>query len=219
MSVSKSSEQAAAAEVSAALRHLRRADPRLSEVIRRIGPYKIHITPDPFVTLFASIVHQQLSMKAASTIRGRVKALCPRGRVTPAHIAGLGDQALRGAGLSRQKVSYMGDLCEHFLDRRLTTRGLRSMSDDQVIEATTQVYGIGRWTAEMLLIFCLKRPDVWPVDDLGVRNAVQKMLGRRKPLPMDKLRALGDPWRPYRTYASWYLWRSLGGAIEPGLRD
>lgn len=219
MNESKSNERTAAAEASTALRHLRRADPRLGEIIRRIGSYKIQITPDPFVTLFGSIIHQQLSMKAASTIRGRVKALCPRGRVTPANIARLEDQALRGAGLSRQKVSYMSDLCEHFLDKRLTTRGLRSMSDDQVIEATTQVYGIGRWTAEMLLIFCLQRPDVWPMDDLGVQKAAQKMLGKRKPLAMDKLRALADPWRPYRTYASWYLWRSLDGAIEPGLRD
>lgn len=218
MSGSQSNKRTAV-EVSAALRHLRRTEPRLGEIIRRIGPYKIQITPDPFVTLIGSIIHQQLSMKAAATIRGRVKALCPRGRMTPANIARLEDQALRGAGLSQQKVSYLHDLCEHFLDRRLTTRRLRRMSDDQVIEATTQVRGIGRWTAEMLLIFCLERPDVWPLDDLGVQKAAQQMLGRRKPLQMDKLRALADPWRPYRTYASWYLWRSLDGAIEPGLRD
>lgn len=201
----------------AALSHLRKADKRLARIIDQVGPYEIQITHDPFVTLLGSIIHQQLSMKAAATIRARVRDLCPRKRMSAGNILAISEQELRGAGLSRQKVRYVRDLSEHFLDGRLKAAALRRMDDEQVVAATTQVLGIGKWTAEMLLIFCLQRPDVWPVDDLGVQVAARKLLGKRKPLEKAKLQTLGDPWRPYRTYAAWYLWRSLDGPVTPGL--
>jgi DNA-3-methyladenine glycosylase II len=196
---------------------LRKADPRLAAIIDRIGPYEIQLTRDPFAVLLGSIIHQQLSMKAAATIRGRVRALCPRGRTTPAAIAAIEPHALRAAGLSGQKVAYVRDLAAHFLDGRLTPRGLRRMSDDEAIAATTQVKGVGRWTAGMLLMFCLNRPDVWPIDDLGLRTALQRLTRARKPLSRDRLLRLGEAWRPHRTCATWYLWRSLDNPVLPGV--
>lgn len=201
----------------AALRHLRNADERLARVIKQVGPYELQITRDPFVALLGSMLHQQISMKAAATIRARVRDLCPAKRISARNIMAISEHALRGAGLSRQKVRYFRDLSEHFLDGRLKAASLRKMDDEQVLAATTQVIGIGKWTAEMLLIFCLQRPDVWPIDDLGVQVASRKMLGKRKPLERAKLQSLADPWRPYRSYATWYLWRSLDGPVTPGL--
>ncbi len=206
-----------AKQTAAALRHLRKADKRLARVIDHVGPYLLQVTRDPFTALLSSIIHQQISMKAAATIRARVRDLCPRKRMTATNMMALTDDALRGAGLSRQKARYVRDLSEHFLDRRITAASLRKMSDEQVVAATTQVLGIGKWTAEMLLIFCLERPDVWPVDDLGLQAAAHKLLRKSKPLDRAKLQVLGDPWRPYRSYATWYLWRSLDGPVTPGL--
>lgn len=200
-----------------AVNHLRSADPRLADIVKRVGECKIQVTRDPYVTLLASIIHQQLSMKAAATIRGRVKQLCTGGRITPIHIAAVSDESLRACGLSKQKLSYVRDLTEHFASGKLTARALRRMDDDQAIEAVTEIRGIGRWTAEMLLMFCLERPDVWPIDDLGLQKAVQRMLAKRSPLKLDKLHAAGEPLRPYRTYATWYLWRSLEGPVSPGM--
>lgn len=211
-----SSDQSAK-QTAAALRHLRKADQRLAGVIARIGPYRLEVTRDPFTALLTSMIHQQISMRAAATIRSRVRHLCPRKRMTAKNMMALTDDTLRGAGLSRQKVRYVRDLSEHFLDRRLTAAGLRKMTDEQVVAAATQVLGIGKWTAEMLLIFCLERPDVWPVDDLGLQTAARKLLNKSKPLEKTRLQALGDPWRPYRSYATWYLWRSLDGPVTPGL--
>ncbi len=196
---------------------LRSTDSRLAAIIDRIGPYQISLTRDPFVVLLGSIIHQQLSMKAAATIRGRVRALCPRGRMTPSAIAAIELDALRAAGLSGQKVAYVRDLAAHFLDGRLTARGLRRMSDEEVIAATTDIKGIGRWTAEMLLIFCLNRPDVWPIDDLGLRTALHRLTRARKPLSRERLIRLGEAWRPHRTCATWYLWRSLDNPVLPGV--
>ncbi|MBU0639544.1 MAG: DNA-3-methyladenine glycosylase [Planctomycetes bacterium] len=200
-----------------AVRHLRRVDPRLGEIIRKIGPHRPIITPDPFVTLVGAIVQQQVSMSAAAAIQKRLKALCPRGRTTPTAIARLQTDALRKAGLSRQKVRYVRDLAGHFTARRLTPRKLREATDEEVIAATTQVKGVGRWTAEMLLIFCLERPDVWPTDDLGLRKAVRQFLGDADMPTNDVMELVGESWRPYRTYASWYLWRSLEGPFMPGM--
>ena len=202
----------------AALRHLKKADKRLAAVIRKVGPYALETMRDPFAALLMSIVHQQLSMKAASTIGGRVRALCPRKRLTPKNMMALADDELRGAGLSRQKVRYVRDLSQHFVDGRLKAAALRKMNDEEVIAATTQVLGIGKWTAEMLLLFCLERPDVWPIDDLGLQVALRKLLGKGKPLDKAKLQSFGEPLRPFRSYATWYLWRSLDGPIAPGIK-
>lgn len=201
----------------AAIRHLSRADVRMSEMIHAIGPFRPSIDPNPFVTLVGSILQQQISMSAAASVQRRLVALCPRRRVKPEHILALGDDELRSAGISRQKCRYLRSLAEHFHSGILNARKLRRMNDDEVIHAVTQVPGIGRWTAEMLLIFCLERPDVWPVDDLGLRKAAQQFFQLPEPPAPKTLQPLADHWRPYRTYASWYLWRSLEGPFMPGV--
>ncbi len=202
---------------SAALRHLRQADARLGAIVDRVGPYRLDITPDPFIALIGSIVHQQVSMSAAATIYRRLRALCPRNRLSPPAVLKLDHEHLRSAGLSRQKAAYIHGLAETFTARTLTAAKLRRMSDDEVLVAAMQLKGVGRWTAEMLLIFCLDRPDVWPVDDLGLKKAVGRLLGVDGFPPVDAMHALAEPWRPYRTFATWYLWRSLDHAVLPGI--
>lgn len=201
----------------AAVRHLRAVCPRMARLMDAVGAINLRNVRDPFAALAYSIIHQQLAMKAAATIRKRVVALCPRRRISPQALAAVSDEALLGAGLSRQKLGYLRDLSAHFADGRLTSRRLRRLSDEDVITSVTAVKGIGRWTAEMLLTFCLRRPDVWPVDDLGLRKAAQRFVGARKPLSRDRLAALGDRWRPFRTVATWYLWRSLENPVLPGI--
>jgi len=156
-------------------------------------------------------------MSAATTIFKRVKALCPRGQITPAAILAASVAQLRSAGLSRQKTAYMHNLAEAFASRQVTAAGLRRAPDDEVVEMVTQIKGVGRWTAEMLLMFCLHRPDVWPVHDLGLQKAAQEFFRLRKPPTPKALHSLGEPWRPYRTYATWYLWRSLERPIPPSV--
>ena len=200
-----------------ACRYLASVDRKLRVLIDRIGPHRLIITRDPFVALIGSIIQQQISMSAAAAIQKRVRGLCPRGRVTASGIRALSPHRLRGAGLSRAKVQYILNLAEHFATRRLTAPALRRMPDDEVIAATTAVKGIGRWTAEMLLLFCLERPDVWPVDDLGLRKAVRLFIGSDEMPGADTLQDLAEPWRPHRSYATWYLWRSLEGPLMPGI--
>jgi DNA-3-methyladenine glycosylase II len=200
-----------------AIRHLRAAEPSLGQIIDHVGAHHPIITPDPFIALAGSITQQQVSMSAAAAIYGRIRDLCPRRRVTPRAILALSEAELRGAGLSRQKAAYLGNLAAAFASRTLTATGLRRLSDEDVIATTTRIKGVGRWTAEMLLIFCLERADIWPADDLGLRKAVQRYL-QLDQLPAAKtMHALAEPWRPYRTYASWYLWRSLEGPLMPGI--
>jgi DNA-3-methyladenine glycosylase II len=163
---------------------------------------------DHFSALVRAITGQQLSTKAAATIYGRLAALMPAG-VTPDSLTALTDDQLRGVGMSRQKGAYFRDLCEKVLSGALPLDSLEEMTDDEVIAALTQVKGIGRWSAEMFLMFRLHRPDVLPVGDLGIVNAVKNVYGlRKKPTP-DRIRKIGESWRPYRSVASWYLWRSL----------
>lgn len=198
-----------------ALGHLCAASPQLAGVIERVGAYQPAMTRDPFVALVGSVVHQQVSMSAAAAILKRVRACCPGRRLTPAAILGLPRTALRRAGCSRQKVATLRELAGAFVTRRLTRAGLRRLPDEEVFRLTTQVKGVGRWTAEMLLIFCLGRPDVWPAADFGLRKAAQKLLGQAAMPSVEEMRALAEPWRPYRTYAAWYLWRSLDGPVAP----
>jgi DNA-3-methyladenine glycosylase II len=198
---------------------LERRDRRLAKIIKTVGPYDPVLTRNAFVALAGSIVHQQVSMAAAKSVFTRLKALCPRKRLSPKAIHTLSLDELRSAGLSRQKAGYMHDLAEHFGSGKLSTAKLRKLDDEQVMTTVTEVKGIGRWTAEMLLIFCLERPDVWPVDDLGLQNAVKRLLDRDERPPLDEIRAIAEPWRPYRTYATWYLWRSLEGEFNPGIAE
>lgn len=186
-------------------------------MIEKIGPHRPRISRDPFKTLVGSIVQQQISMSAAAAIQNRLVDACPDRRMTPEALLALRTPRLRKIGLSRQKAIYLRDLAVHFKDGRLSPAKLRRMPDDEVIEATTQVHGIGRWTAEMLLIFCLERPDVWPVDDLGIRKAVRNYLGESELPDRKRLDAVALPWRPFRSYASWYFWRSLEGPLMPGI--
>ena len=190
---------------------LSRSDPRLGAWIERAGPLRIEGRRDPFISLAEAIVYQQLSGKAAATIWKRFAALFPGQRVAPAPLLRLGGGELRAAGLSRQKTAYLRDLAAAFSDGSLEAGALRRMDDEEAIEALTRVKGIGRWTAEMFLIFCLKRPDVWPVDDLGILKGIQRLF-RMRALPTRKRAlALGERWRPYRTAATWYLWRGVDG--------
>lgn len=193
----------------AALQHLRRADPVLGALIDRIGPIEITREPDLWWSLIDAIVAQQVSVAAATSIVGRIAALGSSGRPTPAEILDTDDEALRAAGLSRAKVRYVKDLAARWQDGSLHHEAIPAMSDDKVITELTQVKGIGVWTAEMILIFTLARPDVLPVDDLGIRAAAQRLYDLPERPGRDELLRIGEPWRPWRTIASRYLWRSM----------
>ena len=194
----------------AASRHLCRVDPALRTVIRQVGPCTLAPRRDYFVALCKAIYSQQISTKVAAVLFGRFRDQFPNRRPTPTLVLRMldrGPEALRGCGLSRQKAVYLRDLAEHFMDGRIRTRRLSSMSDEKVIEALVNVKGIGRWTAEMFLIFVLNRPDVLPTDDLGLREGVREVYGLPDRPAADDLRQIAEPWRPYRTIATWYVWR------------
>src|SRR5688572_14671696 len=188
-----------------------RRDPILAAIIKRQGACGLGAVRDRFdhlAMLVRAIVFQQLSTKAATTIHNRLIDCMPGGLSAGALLA-LPEDRLRAAGISRQKAAYLRDLCEKVSTGALPLDALDAMTDDDVIAALTQVKGIGRWTAEMFLMFRLQRPDVLPVGDLGIMNAIQKAYRlRKKPTP-DRIRKIAEPWRPYRTVACWYLWRSL----------
>jgi DNA-3-methyladenine glycosylase II len=189
------------------------SDPRLAALIARSRRYKIApaVSIRPFDALAESIAYQQLSGKAAATIFGRVRALYPKRKwLNPDQILATPDEAFRAAGLSRAKTAALKDLAAKTIDATVPSgRALIRMSDDEIIARLTTVRGIGRWTVEMLLLFDLGRPDVWPVDDYGVRKGFAKTFGKRK-LPTPKqLMKLGEKWRPYRSFAAWYFWRAL----------
>jgi DNA-3-methyladenine glycosylase II len=193
-----------------AVRHLRRADPVLEGIIEAVG--RCRLRPDggggPFAALVEAILYQQITGKAAATIHRRLREAVGRKHPRPLDIESLSDAHLRSAGLSRQKIGYLRDLA---LKARngLPLGRLRRLADDDVVAALVGVKGIGRWTAEMFLMFRLGRPDVLPVDDYGIRKAMQRAYGKRALPEPDWMRRTAEPWRPYRSVASWYLWRSL----------
>ena len=193
-----------------ARRLLARRDPVLRDLMRRYGPCGLADSQhtDPFRALVRAIISQQLSTQAAATIARRFEALFD-GKPTPARVNAAPDDQLRGVGLSGQKLRYIRDLCARIEGGLLPLAALGRMDDEEVIRVLTEVKGIGRWTAEMFLMFRLHRPDVLPVDDLGIVKAVQRAY-RMRTLPTPKrLMRLGEEWRPYRSVACWYLWRSL----------
>lgn len=193
-----------------AVAHLRAADPVLREVIDRVGPFEMTLEPDLWWSLVDAIASQQLSVKAASTIVGRVEALAPEGRrPTPAEILSTPDEVLRGCGLSGAKTRYVKDLAARWLDGTLRQEEIPHLPDEEVVAVLTQVKGIGRWTAEMVLMFSLSRPDVLPVDDLGLRTGVQRAFELPERPPPAEVTRIGEAWRPYRSTATLYLWRSL----------
>jgi 3-methyladenine DNA glycosylase/8-oxoguanine DNA glycosylase len=194
-------------------RHLAGTDRRLAELIARSRRYGIKVLPsiNPFDALAESIAYQQLNGKAAATIWARVRALFPRRKhLDPKLVLATPDEKFRAAGLSRSKVMSLKDLAAKTIDGTVpSSRALAKMSDEEIIARLTTVRGIGRWTVEMLLLFDLARPDVWPVADYGVRKGFAKTFGRRK-LPTPKqLMKFGNKWRPYRSVAAWYFWRAL----------
>jgi 3-methyladenine DNA glycosylase/8-oxoguanine DNA glycosylase len=193
-----------------AVAHLKKADPVLAAIIARVGPCQLRVDRNggAFGGLLEAIVYQQLHGKAAATIHARLVALFGRRVPRPEDVDRVSDEKLRGAGLSRQKISYLRDLAAR-VQEGLPLRRLPRLPDDDVIEVLTAVKGIGRWTAEMYLIFRLGRPDVLPVDDYGVRKAMQEAWRLRKLPEASWMRKRAEPWRPYRSVASWYLWRSL----------
>ena len=193
-----------------AVAHLQRVDPVLGAVIDRVGPYAPSRRPERFHALVQAIIFQQLAGRAAQTIFDRFVQSVGGGRFpTPEVLLAASDDAMRSAGLSRGKMSYLRDLATHVSNRTLNFHRHSRMTDDEVIADLTRVRGIGRWTAEMFLMFNLHRPDVLPVDDLGVRNAVARLYAMPEPPPPKELRVFGERWSPYRTVASWYLWQSL----------
>ena len=202
------------------MRALSRADPALAALIRRIGPCELGMRRRGryFPALVEAIIYQQLSGKAAASILARFRALYssqpgqPGGRFpTPAEVAGTSAQRLRTAGLSSQKISYLHDLSGRLVDGSFPLRRISAMDDEEVILRLTGIKGIGRWTAEMFLIFTLGRPDVFPATDLGIRKAVQQLYGHTELLPPRELTALAERWMPHRSVAAWYLWASVDG--------
>lgn len=198
--------------------HLRGAEPKFGDVIERAGPCRLRRKDsfDPFPALADAIVSQQLSGKAAATIYGRIPALF-RGDAFPsaAEVVAVSSEFLRPAGVSRAKADAIRDLAAKVLDGTVPDAAtLHRLGDDEIVERLTRVRGIGRWTVEMLLIFDLGRLDVFPVDDLGVRKGFHRLFRRPGAKPREMLRR-AERWRPYRSVASWYLWRTLDAPAKP----
>ncbi|HEX2053707.1 MAG TPA: methylated-DNA--[protein]-cysteine S-methyltransferase [Actinomycetota bacterium] len=203
----------------AAVRHLVAADPELGRLIEAVGPFTMELgtTPSIFVALARAITYQQLSGKAAETIYGRMCALFARPEAGPTagELLRLTDDQLRGAGVSRPKIRSLRDLAERQLRGEIPTLAeARLLPDEELVERLTRVRGIGRWTVEMLLMFRLGRPDVLPAADLGIRKGFARVFGGELPLPAE-VEERGERWRPYRTVASWYLWRAVD--MKPGV--
>jgi len=191
-----------------AIHHLRRSDPVLAGIIDRVGDYRIEFRDPDFETLVKSIVYQQLSGRVANVIFGRL-ARAVGGKITPENILKLRPARMRAVGLSGQKTEYIRDLARHTRDGRVRFEELPELPDEEVMARLTAVKGIGVWTAHMFLIFALRRHDVLPTGDLGIRNAIRKAYGLEAlPLP-GEIESMAERWRPFCTVASWYLWRSL----------
>jgi DNA-3-methyladenine glycosylase II len=191
-----------------ALDHLKSADVLLASIIERVGPCNMSYREPTFEALARAIVYQQLSTKAAATIYGRLQEAAG-GRISPENIQQLSVPEMRQAGLSKQKIGYIRDLAEHAISGKVNFARLPDMSDEEVIVTLTDIKGIGVWTAHMFLIFALRRPNVLPVGDLGIRMAIKQLYKKRKmPLAKD-IEKLAKSWHPYCSVASWYLWRSL----------
>jgi DNA-3-methyladenine glycosylase II len=190
-----------------AKRALSRRDPVLRKLIKKFPDAALGGRGDAFQTLARSIVGQQISVKAAQSIWSRF-AECS-GAVTPAKVAALAPEAMRACGLSGGKVRYLHDLASHFASGSVKPRRWPRMTDEAIIEDLVRVKGIGRWSVEMFLIFHLMRPDVLPVDDLGLRRAMERQYNDGKPLTKQEMRDIGEPWAPWRSVATWYMWRSL----------
>ncbi len=190
-----------------ARRHITKTDRVMRDIVRRVGPLDLQVRGAPYQSLLRAILYQQLAGPAAAAIEARFLALFGGAIPQPNQLANLDDETLRGAGVSRQKAGYMRDLADHFASGKLSDRAIRRAPDEAVIEMVTAVKGIGRWTADMLLLFCLGRPDVLPVGDLGVQNSMRTAYSLETMPRPEEMTAIAEPWRPYRSAATWYLWR------------
>ena len=191
-----------------AIIHLKKTDPVLRRIIESVGPYKMRYREPVFETLVRSIVFQQLSGKAAGTIYGRLAGVTGE-PIRPEAILALSNETMRSLGLSRQKIAYITDLAQRTVLGDVSFEACHELDDAEVLRRFTAVKGIGVWTVQMFLMFGLRRPDVLPTGDLGLRAAVKKAYGYDEMPPPAELARLGQPWAPFRSVASWYLWRSL----------
>ncbi|HSH07109.1 MAG TPA: DNA-3-methyladenine glycosylase [Burkholderiales bacterium] len=190
-----------------AKRALARRDPTLAAIMRAHAGVFLVRRGEPFMTLARAIVGQQISVRAAQSVWDRFVAAAPD--ATPAQVLALDRRRLRACGLSARKVEYIADLARHFADGTIHVQRWPQMDDEAVIAELVQVRGIGRWTAEMFLIFNLLRPDVFPLDDLGLQKAIRRAYFNGRSATRARMRRLGTTWSPWRSVATWYLWRSL----------
>jgi DNA-3-methyladenine glycosylase II len=191
-----------------AVRHLQSSDPVLAGIIERVGSYAPRYSPPTFENMARSITYQQLHGRAAETIFGRLMTACDS-CMTPESVLKLSIEQMRACGLSKQKLSYIRDLAEKTISGDVNFEQLPKMDDEDVIEHLTRVKGIGRWSAQMFLMFALRRPDVMPTVDLGINTAIKRAYRKRKVPKPPQILKLAEPWRPYRSVACWYLWRSV----------
>ena len=190
-----------------AKRSLARRDPVMAAIIRAHPKVFMVRRGEAFMTLARAICGQQISVKAAQSVWNRVVACC--GAISPEHVLARKRTELRACGLSDRKTEYIADLAQHFVDGKIHARNWPQMSDEEIIAELTDVRGIGRWTAEMFLMFNLLRPDVFPLDDLGLQKGIRVAYFKGRKISLGRMRKLGDSWRPWRSVATWYLWRSL----------
>lgn len=197
-------------QLAEAVGHLRQADPLLAALIARVGPCGLRPRTGTLLdSLTRAIASQQLSTKAAATIHSRFLALYPAGPPSAAQLLATADEQLRGVGLSRPKIRYLKDLAERIEAGLPKLENLATEPDEAIVQTLLPIKGVGRWTVEMLLIFRLLRLDVLPVDDLGIRKGMQQLYGLAARPDAQTMAQLALPWRPYRSVACWYLWRSL----------
>jgi len=192
-----------------AIQYLCKADSNLEKIIKVVGKYSIKIRNDPFQSLIESIIYQQLAGKAANAIYNRFINYYDNKQVTPTRILNSSNDNLKKVGLSNRKIDYLKDLASHVYDGRINLEELPTMNDEEIINKLVNVKGIGRWTSEMFLIFSLGRQDVLPVTDLGVRKAIQKVYSLSELPKPNTMMEIAEPWRPFRSIATWYLWKSL----------
>ncbi len=192
--------------------HLKNADPVLAEIIERVGPCRFMVREPTFETLARSIAFQQLNGKAAGVIFERLRKAVGR-RFTATAFLKLSTEELRACGLSRQKIASLTDLAEHVVSRKINFRKLGDLTDEEIIAQLSQVRGVGVWTVQMFLMFALQRPNVLPLGDFGVRNAVRRAYGLTEMPKPAELQKIAEKWHPYCSVAAWYLWRSLDGQV------
>jgi DNA-3-methyladenine glycosylase II len=190
-----------------AIAHLKKSDKRLAAIIKSHKGDSLQLKGDGFKTLARAICGQQISVRAADSVWKKFVTAVKK--VTPENVANTDATILRPCGFSERKVIYLHALANHFLENQKTIKHWPKMSDEDILKELTSIKGIGRWTAEMFLIFGLGRPDIFPVDDLGVLKGIYRHYNGGKPLPLKKVLAIGETWRPYRSVGTWYMWRAL----------